>query len=210
MNLTVLCLFLMTMILIGVWGMKKTSTLSDFFLGSRKIGPWFSAFTYGATYFSSVLIIGFSGKIGWVFGLKSLYVALGNTVIGCFLAWLVLGRRTRIMTKNLDAMTMPEFIQKRFEGVHIKMISAILIFVFLLPYSASVFKGLGYLFGEYFHISYDNILLIIVGITGIYIVLGGYFAITLTSFVQGLIMLIGILFMVCFIFGKADGGLFKS
>ena len=197
--------FLVAMVIIGIWGMRKTSTLGDFFLGGRTVGPWISAFAYGTSYFSAVLFIGFAGKLGWVFGLKALWIGLGNAVFGSLLAWLVLGRRTRIMTQNLDVMTMPEFLLERFGGRYIKILAAVIIFMFLLPYSASVFKGLGHLFEATFHISYDLALLIMIGITGVYLVLGGYFAITLTDFIQGIIMLAGSLTMVAVLAGKNGG-----
>ena len=197
--------FLVAMVIIGIWGMRKTSTLGDFFLGGRTVGPWISAFAYGTSYFSAVLFIGFAGKLGWVFGLQALWIGIGNAVFGSLLAWLVLGRRTRIMTQNLDVMTMPEFLLERFGGRYIKILAAVIIFMFLLPYSASVFKGLGHLFEATFHISYDLALLIMIGITGVYLVLGGYFAITLTDFIQGIIMLAGSLTMVAVLAGKNGG-----
>ncbi|GAB1402466.1 sodium:solute symporter [Elusimicrobiota bacterium] len=197
--------FVMLMIVVGLWGMKKTTTLNDFFLGGRSIGPVVSAFAYGTAYFSAVIFIGFAGKFGWVYGLNSLWIALGNAFLGSFLAWIVLGRRTRIMSQNLDAMTMPEFLQTRYDGKYIKTISAIVIFMFLLPYSASVFKGLGYLFEVNFNISFDSALLIIMTITGIYLILGGYFAVTITDFIQGFIMLVGAVAMALLLSAKAGG-----
>jgi solute:Na+ symporter, SSS family len=197
--------FIVVMIVIGIWGMRKTKTLGDFFLGGRTVGPWISAFAYGTTYFSAVLFIGFAGKLGWGFGLDSLWVAAGNALIGSLAAWLVLARRTRRMTHNLDVMTMPEFFSERFDGHYLKMATAVIIFVFLIPYTASVFKGLGHLFEVNFDISYDLALIIMILITGIYLILGGYFAITLTDFVQGIIMLFGAMVMVAVIAGKGGG-----
>jgi SSS family solute:Na+ symporter len=193
------------MIGMGLWGMKKTRSLNDFFLGGRTIGPWISALAYGTTYFSAVAFIGFAGKLGWVFGLQTMWIVAGNAFCGAFLAWMVLGRRTRIMTQNLDVMTMPEFLQERYQGKYTKIFSAIVIFMFLLPYSASVFKGLGHLFEANFHISFDLALLIMIGITGIYLVLGGYFAITLTDFIQGLIMVFGSIAMISVFVSKGGG-----
>lgn len=204
-SIALVTVFLIGMIAIGFWGMKKTTTLNDFFLGGRTIGPWISAFAYGTTYFSAVLFIGFAGTIGWGFGLNGLWIALGNAFLGSLLAWLVLARRTRTMTQNLDVMTMPEFLHERFQGKYIKMICAVIIFVFLLPYSASVFKGLGHLFQATFGISYDVALLIMILITGIYLIMGGYFAITLTDFIQGIIMLGGCGAMIFILTGKAGG-----
>jgi len=204
-SIALLTLFLLGMIVIGVWGMRKTTNLNDFFLGGRTIGPWMSAFAYGTTYFSAVIFIGFAGKVGWGFGLDALWIAFGNAVFGSLLAWLVLARRTRRMTQNLDVMTMPEFLHERFGGKYIKMVSAVIVFIFLLPYCASVFKGLGHLFQATFNIPYDTALLIMIGITGIYLILGGYFAVTLTDFIQGIVMLIGSVALVSVLVGKAGG-----
>lgn len=193
------------MIVIGVWGMKKTTTLGDFFLGGRSIGPWISAFSYGTSYFSAVIFIGFAGKLGWGFGTNVLWIAAGNTIFGGLLAWFVLGKRTRRMTQNLDVMTMPEFLQERYDAKYFKIMAALIIFIFLTPYSASIFKGLGHLFEANFNMSYDVALLIMILITGIYLILGGYFAVTLTDFIQGFIMLIGSIAMVAVFVGKAGG-----
>jgi SSS family solute:Na+ symporter len=193
------------MVAIGVWGMKKTTSLNDFFLGGRSLGPWMSSFAYGTTYFSAVIFIGFAGKQGWGFGFNALWIGVGNAILGAFLAWIVLGKRTRRMTQKLNVMTMPEFLEARYGSAHLKMIAAVLIFIFLLPYSASVFKGLGHLFESTFHISYDFALIVLVGITGLYLVLGGYFAVTLTDFIQGFIMIVGALVMAGVLVYNAGG-----
>ena len=218
-SIVALAIFLIAMVVIGFWGMKKTTTLNDFFLGGRTVGPWISAFAYGTTYFSAVIFIGFGGKIGWGYGLKGMAIAFGNAFIGAGLAWLVLAAKTRRMTHNLDAMTMPEFLQERFGSKYIKMFAALIIFVFLIPYSASVFKGLSYLFEANFHIPYDYALLSMVAITGLYLILGGYFAVTLTDFVQGIIMIFGAIVMVVILSNRAgeiaavnrlDGGVIQA
>ncbi|OQA62729.1 MAG: Sodium/proline symporter [Spirochaetes bacterium ADurb.Bin269] len=202
-SLVLLLVFLTVMVSVGVWGMKKTSTVNDFFLGGRSLGPWMSAFAYGTTYFSAVIFIGFAGNQGWNLGLGAIWIGIGNAILGALLAWLVLGKRTRRMTQNLNVMTMPEFLEARYGSDHLKMISAVLIFVFLLPYSASVFKGLGHLFESTFGISYDFALIVLIGITGIYLVLGGYFAVTMTDFIQGFIMLAGAIAMLVVLTAKA-------
>ncbi|HQC26955.1 MAG TPA: sodium/solute symporter [Treponemataceae bacterium] len=208
-SFVLLLLFLFVMIAVGIWSIRKTKTLNDFFLGGRNLGPWVSAFAYGTTYFSAVIFIGFAGKQGWSFGLNALWIGIGNAILGAFLAWILFARRTRRMTQNLNTMTMPEFLEARYESDHMKMFAALLIFVFLLPYSASVFKGLGHLFEMTFHISFDFALIILIAITGIYLVLGGYFAVTITDFIQGFIMLIGALGMV-FVLVKNAGGLLPA
>ncbi|MDR1955456.1 MAG: sodium/solute symporter [Treponema sp.] len=203
-----LVLFLILMTCIGVWGMRKTKTLGDFFLGGRTMGPWVSAVAYGTSYFSAVLFIGFAGTQGWQFGLNALWIALGNGLIGALAAWVVLARRTRRMTQNLDTMTMPEYLQERYGAKHLKPLAASIIFFFLLPYSASVFKGLGHLFEAVFHIPYDMALLIMIAFTGVYLILGGYFAIAVTDFIQGIIMFFGAMAMVA-VLASQGGGLFE-
>ena len=203
--ITFLVIFLVLMTAIGVWGMRKTKTLGDFFLGGRTMGPWVSAIAYGTSYFSAVIFIGFAGAQGWQFGLKALWIALGNALIGACAAWVVLARRTRRMTQNLDAMTMPEFLQERYGAKHLKPVAASVIFFFLLPYSASVFKGLGHLFEAVFHIPYDAALLVMIAFTGIYLILGGYFAIAITDFIQGIIMFFGAAAMILVLSGQGGG-----
>ncbi|MDR0669462.1 MAG: sodium:solute symporter family protein [Treponema sp.] len=200
-----LVIFLAVMTGIGIWGMKKTKTLGDFFLGGRSLGPWVSAVAYGTSYFSAVIFIGFAGTQGWQFGLNALWIALGNALIGAGAAWLVLARRTRRMTQNLDTMTMPEFLQERYGAKHLKPVAASVIFFFLLPYSASVFKGLGHLFEKVFGIPYDIALLIMIAFTGVYLILGGYFAIAITDFIQGIIMFFGAAVLVLVLSGQGGG-----
>jgi len=203
--IVLLSLFLMVMIGVGIWGMKKTVTLNDYFLGGRSIGPWISALAFGTSYFSAVVFIGFAGKLGWGYGLNCLWIAVGNALVGSLLSWLVLARRTRRMTQNLEAMTMPEFLHERYQAKYMKLVTSALIFIFLLPYSSSVFKGLSYLFEANFNISYDTALIIMVAITGIYVILGGYFAITMTDLIKGFIELAGAIALVCILVGKAGG-----
>jgi len=209
MNISIvfLVIFLALMTGIGVWGMRKTKTLGDFFLGGRTLGPWMSAAAYGTTYFSAAIFIGFAGTQGWQFGLTAMWIALGNAFIGAGAAWFVLARRTRRMTQNLDAMTMPGFLQERYGAKHLKPVAASIIFFFLLPYSASVFKGLGHLFEKVFGIPYDIALLIMIAFTGIYLILGGYFAIAFTDFIQAIIMFTGAAVMVL-VLTAPEGGIF--
>ncbi|MHB9293240.1 sodium/solute symporter [Hollandina sp. SP2] len=200
--------FLILMTSIGIWGMRKTKTLGDFFLGGRTMGPWVSAVAYGTSYFSAVLFIGFAGTQGWQFGLNALWIALGNGLIGALAAWVVLARRTRRMTQNLDTMTMPAYLQERYGAKHLKPLAASVIFFFLLPYSASVFKGLGHLFEAVFHIPYDTALLVMIAFTGVYLILGGYFAIAITDFIQGIVMFFGAIAMVV-VLTSQEGGLLE-
>ena len=196
LKLCIVAIYILVMILIGYFGMRKTKNVGDFFLGGRTIGPWLSAFAYGATYFSAVLFIGYAGKLGWGFGLHTMWIVLGNALVGVCLAWYVLAGRTRSMTTRLDAMTMPEFLAARYDSPTFLVGAALIIFVFLVPYSASVYMGLSYLFEVNLGIPYEYALLFMGILTGIYLIMGGYFALTLTDLIQGLVMLFGVFVMV--------------
>jgi SSS family solute:Na+ symporter len=205
LNIVLLVCFFALVTGIGIWGARRTKTLGDFFLGGRSMGPWVSAFAYGTSYFSAVMVIGFAGTQGWLFGLGVLWIAAGNAIIGSFLAWFVLARRTRRQTQNLEAITMPEYLQQRYGATHLKPLAASVIFLFLLPYSASIFKGLGHLFETAFHIPYDIALLLMIVFTGVYLILGGYFAIVVIDFIQGIFMIAGALAMVAVIINEGGG-----
>jgi len=196
MYIVFILVYVIVIATVGLMSMGKVKGVSDFFLGGRSINPWMSAFSYGTAYFSAVLFIGYAGNTGWNFGLSALWVVLGNTFIGSFLAWHILGARTREMTNRLKASTMPDFIGIRYQSRYLKIATAIIIFVFLIPYSASVYKGLSYLFEQVFGIPNITILAIIAFFTAFYLVLGGFVASTVADFIQGLIMIIGVIFMI--------------
>lgn len=197
------------MIAIGVYYRKKTENVSDFVLGGRGLGPWFTAFAYGTSYFSAVIFVGYAGKFGWAYGVASTWVGVGNAVIGSLLAWLVLGKRTRAMTKHLDAKTMPEFFELRYNSKTLKTVSAVIIFIFLIPYTASVYNGLSRLFEKSFNIDYEWCIVVMAIFTAIYVIMGGYKATALNDFIQGIIMLIGIIAVVVAVL-NVNGGLSGS
>lgn len=201
-------LFIVVMIGIGIISKKKVVNVQDFFLGGRKMGPWLTAFAYGTTYFSAVIFIGYAGKIGWGFGISSTFIGIGNAIIGSLLAWIVLAKKTRKMTHDLNVSTMPEFFEKRYDSKAMKIVTAIIIFIFLVPYSASVYQGLGYLFERTFGIPFIYCMAAMALLTAVYLLLGGYVATALNDFIQGIIMLAGVAFMIYFILSNpAVGGL---
>ena len=172
------------------------------------MGPWISAFAYGTTYFSAVVFVGYAGKFGWSNGLSVVWIGIGNALIGCLLAWIVLGKKTRSMTHKLNASTMPEFFGARYDSKAMKIVSAVVIFVFLVPYTASIYKGLGYIFESSFGIPMTTIIIVMTVLTGIYLILGGYVATALNDMIQGVIMIVGCILMVGFILSRPEiGGL---
>lgn len=201
-------IFVAILVAIGLYSKKKVKNINDFYLGGRQMGPWITAFAYGTTYFSAVIFIGYAGRIGWGFGLSATWIGIGNAIIGSLLAWLILAKRTRQMTHELNASTMPEFFEKRYDSKAIKIVSALIIFIFLVPYSASVYQGLGYLFERIFGIPFVYCMAAMALITAVYLMLGGYIATALNDFVQGIIMIVGVILMIYFILAHpAVGGL---
>lgn len=193
-----LCIYAVVMAAIGCVSYGKSKTLDGFLIGGRKIGAWSTAFAYGTTYFSAVVFVGYAGQHGWNIGIGAIWIGIGNAVLGCLLSWLLLANRTRKMTKHLDAKTMPDYFEKRYGSKGMKVLASIIIFVFLVPYSAAVYKGLGALFSSVFPAVPTWIwMLIIASLTAIYLVAGGYMATAYTDLVQGVIMIVGV---VCLVF----------
>lgn len=206
----IVALFFVVMIGIGLYARRKVQGVGDFVLGGRAMGPWLSAFAYGTSYFSGVVFIGYAGQFGWSYGLSATWIGLGNALIGSLLAWVMLGRRTRVMTRHLRASTMPEFFAKRYGGGDsLKLMASAIIFIFLVPYSASVYKGLSGLFSVAFGVDYRYVIWGMGLLTGAYVILGGYMATALNDFVQGLIMLGGIA-LVVFSVLRGQGGFMEA
>ena len=193
-TLVALGVYAITMTIIGFLSYGKTKSLDGFLLGNRKVGGWVTAFSYGTTYFSAVVFVGYAGQHGWNIGIGAVWIGVGNAILGCLLSWLLLANRTRKMTKKLDAKTMPDYFEKRYNSKGMKLMAAIIIFVFLVPYSAAVYKGLGSLFGAVFPSVAPWVwTLLIACLTAGYLVFGGYIATTYTDLIQGIIMLVGVI-----------------
>ena len=203
-----LCIYAITMALIGCLSYGKTKTLDGFLIGGRNIGAWATAFSYGTTYFSAVVFVGYAGQHGWNIGLGSIWIGIGNAVLGCLLSWILFANRTRKMTKKLDARTMADYFDKRYDSKGLKILAAVIIFVFLVPYSAAVYKGLGSLFSAVFPgVETWVWMLIIACLTAVYLVAGGYIATSYTDLVQGIIMIVGVVCLICAVLGHdAVGG----
>jgi SSS family solute:Na+ symporter/sodium/proline symporter len=196
LKILIMVAFFAVTIFIGFYCRKSATNVDGFVLGGRKVGPWLSAFGYGTSYFSAVVFIGYAGQFGWKYGMAALWIGLGNAFIGSLLAWYVLGARTRAMTHHLKAQTMPEFFGERFKSKPLRVAAAGIIFVFLIPYTASVYNGLSRLFSMAFNVPYEWCIVIMAVLTCIYVVLGGYMATVVNDMVQGIIMLLGIVAVV--------------
>lgn len=204
-----LLVFFAVMVGVGVYSRKHTTNVNDFVLGGRAVGPWLTAFAYGTSYFSAVVFVGYAGQFGYKYGISATWIGLGNAVIGSLLAWVILGRRTRVMTKHLSAATMPDFFGKRFNSNALRIVAAAISFIFLIPYTASVYNGLSRLFGMAFDIPYAVCVIVMAVLTGVYVVLGGYMATAINDFIQGIIMLFGIVAVIVAVL-NGQGGFYEA
>lgn len=200
-----LVVFFAVMLGIGFYSRRHATNVNGFVLGGRSVGPWLTAFAYGTSYFSAVVFVGYAGQFGYKYGLASTWIGIGNAILGSLLAWVVLGRRTRIMTKHLKSMTMPDFFGKRYDSKSLRVAASMIAFIFLIPYTASVYNGLSNLFGMAFAIDYRVCVVAMAALTGIYVIVGGYMATALNDLVQGIIMLFGIVAVIAAVLSGHGG-----
>ena len=204
-KIALLIVFFGVMIGIGLYCRRHATDVNGFVLGGRSVGPWLTAFAYGTSYFSAVVFVGYAGQFGWKYGIAATWAGLGNAFIGSLLAWVVLGRRTRVMTQHLDSATMPEFFGKRFDSKALKLAASAIIFIFLIPYTASLYNGLSRLFGMAFDIDYSVCVVVMAILTGVYVIAGGYMATAINDFIQGIIMLVGIAAVILAVLNSQGG-----
>lgn len=209
-KIAMLVVFFAVMIGVGLFCRKHATDVNGFVLGGRAVGPWLTAFAYGTSYFSAVIFVGYAGQFGWKFGVASTWIGIGNAVLGSLLAWVVLGRRTRLMSQHLESATMPEFFGKRYLSPALKIAASVIVFIFLIPYTASLYNGLSRLFSMAFPgIDYSTCVIVMAVLTGIYVIAGGYMATAINDFIQGIIMIVGIIAVIIAVLSQ-NGGLAES
>lgn len=208
-KIILLLVFFAAMVGIGLYCRKHSTNVNGFVLGGRNVGPWLTAFAFGTSYFSAVIFIGYAGQFGWNFGVSSTWIGLGNAFIGSLLAWVILGKRTRLMTQQIDSKTMPDFFSKRFNSESLKIAASVIVFVFLIPYTASLYNGLSSLFNMAFDVPYYVCIIVMAVLTCIYVIFGGYMATAINDFVQGIIMLVGIVAVIAAVL-NSNGGFMEA
>jgi len=208
-KIILLLAFCVVTVCVGFYFRKKAASVNDFVLGGRAVGPWLTAFAYGTSYFSAVIFVGYAGQFGWRFGTAATWVGLGNAFIGSLLPWVILGRRTRVMTHHLKSATMPEFFGSRYGSPALKIAATIILFIFLIPYTASLYNGLSRLFEMAFHVDFVYCIIGMAVLTAVYVVVGGYFATAVNDFIQGIIMLVGIVAIIGAVIAS-NGGFINS
>lgn len=204
-----LIIFFAVMIGVGIYSGRHATNVNDFVLGGRQVGPWLTAFAYGTSYFSAVVFVGYAGQFGFKYGLSATWIGIGNAFIGSLLAWVLLGRRTRVMSKHLMASTMPDYFGKRYDSNTLKIAASAISFIFLIPYTASVYNGLSRLFGMAFDIPYAVCVIVMAALTGVYVILGGYMATAINDFIQGIVMLFGIIAVIWAVL-NGQGGFYEA
>ena len=202
-------IFLAVMVGVGLYSRKQASSVDGFVLGGRAVGPWLTAFAFGTSYFSAVVFVGYAGQFGWKYGLSSTWIGVGNAVIGSLLAWIILGRRTKLMTQHIESRTMPDFFGTRYGSQGLRVVASVIAFVFLIPYTAGVYKGISTLFEMGFGIPYEYCVIIMAILTAVYVILGGYKATAMNDFIQGIIMLFGIVVVIAAVL-NTQGGLTEA
>ena len=198
-------IFFIVMVGVGLYSRKQARSVDGFVLGGRQVGPWLTAFAYGTSYFSAVVFVGYAGQFGWKYGLSSTWIGVGNAVIGSLLAWLVLGKRTKLLTQHIGSRTMPDFFGTRFNSQNLRVVASVIAFVFLIPYTAGVYKGISTLFEMGFGIPYEYCVVFMAAFTAVYVILGGYKATAINDFIQGIIMPFGIVVVIMAVLNTQGG-----
>ncbi|MCD4658044.1 MAG: hypothetical protein K8S87_10950, partial [Planctomycetes bacterium] len=203
----IFAVYIVFMLIIGMYFKKRTQTSKDYFHGGG-IGAWVTALSFVAAYFSTVLIVG-GGGWGYQQGLSTVWIGVGNVVVGCFLAWIVLGPRLRIFSHRLNTMTIPEFLEKRFDSSFVRLYSSIIIVIFLVVYNSSVAQGMGEIFSGFIGFDYWISVLICGAVIAIYVTFGGYLSVVWTAMIQAIIMIAALSIMAIYALNDA-GGLGKA
>jgi SSS family solute:Na+ symporter len=202
--IAVLVVYLLILGVVGVLSSRRLKSSADYAIGGRSIGPWVTALSFVAAYFSSVLIIG-GGGFGYKYGLSTLWIGASNVLIGCTLAWIVLGKRIRRMTEATGSMTISEFLGNRYRSRAVMMFSAAIIFLFLIIYNVSVVKGMANAIQVLVEVPYWGGVLISGLIIVFYVTVGGYLAVVWTSFIQAWIMIGGLILLTLVALARVGG-----
>jgi sodium/pantothenate symporter len=188
-NLLVLLVYLAAMIWIGIYCRRYSTKLEGFFVGFRSLGPWFLGFTYFATYYSSSVMVGNSG-VGYKTGIAWMFMAIPQVVL-IPIGLLLFAAALMNTSRQLGVITVPDYLRVRYKSNFPSGFLAIIMVVFLVPYMVAVTKGGALTFQTLLGVSYNWGVVIIIGITLAYTVVGGFMSGVITDMVQGIIMTVG-------------------
>lgn len=205
-----IAIYVVFIAVVGLINAKKSKNITEFTVGKRNASAWLSAFSYGTAYFSAVMFIGYAGGTGWKYGLWGILPGVGNAIIGSLLAWIVLAKKTRELTRQHKIKSMPQLFEKRFHSTKMKNFCVAVIFLFLIPYSASVYKGLTSVCSVLLGVD-ERVCMIVIAVSSLAIViLGGYGATLKADFVQGAIMLVGVILLIISVMNSKTVGGFSE
>ena len=202
----IIILYLIGMVSIGVYYSRKTENVGDFYLGGRKLGPFVAAMSAEASDMSSWLLMGLPG-VAYLTGIADAgWTAIGLAV-GTYLNWLIVAKRLRRYSAKTNSITIPEFFSNRYrdKSHSLLAISAIIIVIFFVPYTASGFSACGKLFSTLFGISYLPAMIVSAIIIVAYTSLGGFLAASTTDLIQSIVMTIALVIVVVFGIQTAGG-----
>ncbi len=203
-----IAVYAVVMIIIGVTQGKKVKSIADLTVGGRNAGAWLSALSYGTAYFSAVMFVGYAGGTGKAYGLWGVLAGIGNAIFGSWLAWKVLARPTRDVAFRLKIKTMPQYFEKRYFDEKIKLFACVVIFIFMIPYSASVYKGLASIADVLLGIDVNVCMILIAVIAALLLIFGGYLVQARADFFQGIVMMFGVtLLIICVVRCEKVGGI---
>ena len=199
-------LYLAFMLYLGFRYTKANQSVSDFYLGGRKLGPLVTAMSAEASDMSSWLLLGLPG-VAYLSGICEAFWTAVGLGVGTYLNWLLVAKRLRTYTARVDADTIPDYFERRFKDKsHLLLgFSALIIVVFFIPYTASGFSACGKLFSSLFGFNYMGAMVVSALIIIIYTATGGFLAASTTDLVQSIIMTIALIVIVCFGVTQAGG-----
>ena len=201
-----IAIYLLGMLAIGFIFSKNNGDSTDFYLGGRKMGPFITAMSAEASDMSSWLLMGLPG-LAYLSGIcEPFWTALGLG-IGTYLNWLLVSRRLRRYSSNINAYTIPQFFSKRFHDDKnvLSAIAALVIIIFFVPYTASGFSACGKLFNSLFGVNYVVAMVVSALIITGYTVLGGFKAVSTTDFIQSCVMTLALVVVLGFGINVAGG-----
>lgn len=191
-------------VFVGYIAYKRTDSSEDFLVAGRDTHPYVMALSYGATFISTAAIVGFGGIAGQ-YGMSILWLALLNLVVGIFIAFVFLGKRTRRIGANLKSLTFPDFLAHRFDSKFLKIVSGLIIFLGMTLYSSVVLIGAARFMETSLSVNFQIALLILSIIIAAYVFYGGIKGVMYTDALQGTIMFCGMIFLLFFIFWQLGG-----
>jgi SSS family solute:Na+ symporter len=200
----IILIYLLATLYLGYRGWKSTKDSEGYMVAGRKTHPYIMAMSYGATFISTSAIVGFGGTAG-LFGMGLLWLTLLNIFVGIFLAFIVYGKRTRKIGHNLNAMTFPELLGKRFDSKFIQYFSGIVIFLGMPLYASVVLIGAARFMETTLAIDFDVALLIYSVIIAAYVIWGGLRGVMYTDAMQGTIMFVGMIFLLIMTYNNLGG-----